>query len=169
MEFVILIISMLVGVSLYGLHRLMRKNIFKALWNRDDLWFAAAAKPVFLRGEGVNAEWVVPLEIEGHTIDLPLPKDYNFQKKLFPKNGPKDVVALPIRCCVSGQAIIGVQYGDFPPSDPEVDLVLPVSLTPTHPDLEAQTRRADIPLYLSLAALVPAAFIFLQMLVGWFR
>lgn len=171
MEIVILIISILGCISLYGAYRVMRIKIFKSIWEQKELWFIAKPKPVFRKGDGASSVLYLPLELEGNLINLPLPNDYNYLKKLFPKNGKWEghLFTVPIRCCVVGKDIIGIQYGDLPPRDPEFETELTSDLTPPNQNLKNQTNRANIFLYLSVVAVIPAAYIFLQLIAGWFR
>lgn len=171
MEIIILLISFLGAGLFYGLHRSTRRNVFKPIWEQSELWFTAKPKPTFRKGDGANSTLYLPLEIEGDTVNLPLPNDYNYLKKLFPKGSNWDtyLTTIPIKCCVVGKDIVGIQYGDLPPRDPEFDTELPSELTPPNHDLNKKKKRADIFLYLAMAAVVPAACIFLQVLASWFR
>jgi hypothetical protein len=171
MEIVILTISILGGMLLYWLHRSTRRKVFEPIWEQSELWFTAKPKPTFRQGEGAKSELYLPLEIEGHEVNLPLPNDYNYLKKLFPKDSNWDahLFTIPIKCCVVGKDIVGIQYGDLPPRDPEFDTELTSDLTPPNHDLNKKKKRADIFLYLAIVAVVPAACIFLQVIAGWFR
>ena len=171
MEIVILIISILGGLSLFGLHRSMRLNVFKPIWEQSELWFTAKPKPTFRQGEGAKSELYLPLEIEDLDVNLRLPDDYKYLEKIFPKDSNWDAyqLTIPIKCCVVGKEIVGIQYGDLPPRDPEFDTKLTSDLTPPNHDLNKKMKRADIFLFLSIVAVIPAACIFLEVIASWFR
>lgn len=167
----IFLLSLLGGLFFFFVHRSMRLKAVKSVWDQKELWFTADPRPVFLKGDGPTAKWYLPLEVEGNAIDLPLPSDYDYLKKIFPKgvdwNGY--LFTIPIRCCVVGKDIVGIQYGDLPPSDPKYEIELPSGLTSQNNNLKNQISRANIFLILAIAALVPGACVILQVIASFLR
>lgn len=171
MELVFLALSFLSGIIFYGLHRYTRIQTFKKVWGKSDLWFIAKPKPTYRKGSGATSSLILPLVIEGNTVDLTLSNDASSLMKLFPKGVDWEgyVFTDLIKCCVVGKDIVGIQFGDKPPRDPEFDVELPSNLTPVLPEIGNAKKLSDIFLYISIISLIPAAFIFLQLIIGWFK
>ena len=172
MEILVLIVSMGVGLALFFWHQALRKNLYKPFWDKAEFWFPATPKPIVMEKPGGAPSLSLPLEINGEVVNETLPNEYWKNREVYSEKSDGIIgylITVPIKCCVVGKNIVGIQYSNQPPVTPENDLELKSELTPANEELDKKIKNTSILLYLSIIALIPAAYVFLNMLVSWFK
>jgi len=164
--------SLLSAAALFGTYLMLHRKMCRKYLSNEDLWFEAQPEPIVYRAKaGAPGLYpYLPLNIEGHTVEISLDVDSLVKKGVVSKKVPLDGYQLKItvKVCVVGKNIIGIKFGDLPnilDNVPE----LPVELTPIDKMLETKMRLNNILLILAVIVCIPGAWVILNYIASLLR
>ena len=171
--------SLLSGAALFGTYLMLHRIMIRKYLSNDDFWFEA--QPGMIVWEfGPSGKVYVDLNVKGNEVKVSLTGDYDFVRKLIKKHiiqkcsndthsgGDSYQVNVPVKVCVVGKDILGIEFGDFS-YVPSVVVELPVELTPVDKQLKTKMWLNNIIVILAVIACIPGAWGILNYIASLLR